>query len=125
MAGQGINLISESERFAYEPVAGVKIIYRRAPDRLKAQWIERYKKSDVTGLPDFDAIGRAAIEYGVISWDGVTDPETGECPAKVTPENVLRLPKWVVDELSERINSIRRGLSESPLAVSQVGSTSS
>ncbi len=124
MAGQGISLISEDERYVYAPVDGVKITYRRAGDREIAQWTEKYTDDRDKKL-DVEAYGRAVIKFGILSWEGVFDPDEQGKLAEITPDNYARLPRWMRTDLSDLIASNRRGYTDVPLAVSPTGSTSS
>lgn len=124
MAENKVTLISKDEKLVYSPLPGVKIVYRRAPDKLRAQWQEKFIKDERTRKVDDEACLRELIKYSLLSWEGVTDPDNDGKPAEANFENYERLDSWIQSDLALLMSNQLRGHVEVPLAVSPTGLSS-
>jgi hypothetical protein len=91
-----IRIIQETERLVFDCSGEAKIFYKRIPRYMYSKWVREFttRRGDRT---DWNAVGRAAMEYAILDWEGFED-ETG--PVKYTPDKIDNIPGAVVDEFT-------------------------
>lgn len=102
-----MELISDNERLEFQPTEDCTIYFRRIPQNVANRILSKNEKQDFRNTQRNEISSKSMKEiydFGVIDWEGVTfQGEEAEC----TPDNIMRLPPEILDELFVRMRGMK------------------
>ena len=104
MAGGGLKLVQEEERFVYKG-DGYEIFYRRVPSTIRDSYIKKHTPRR-GGDPDWTIIGKLMLEYALVDWSGIfeeTDGQRTDIP--FDREKVRFIPEDVRTDIIEKLGA--------------------
>jgi hypothetical protein len=95
----GIRIIQENEKLTFS-FESAKIFYKRIPRFLYSKWVREStnRRGDRT---DWTAVGRLAMEFSIIGWEGFEDKE-GKM-LEYSPDLIDYIPGAVIDEFTSTL----------------------